>query len=152
MIKKKISMKATENLSMITIENLSMISAENLSRITTENPSSITQENLSMITENLTYNENLTTYIKNTLGDSHINWATLLPLTVIYSLFLVVGVCGNLATCMVIMSNEYMRTATNVYLTNLAIADIATLVISKIFPFQSISCCNVIFFKEYTLH
>ena len=120
----------SENLSMIT-ENLSMIT-ESLSMIT-ENLSMIT-ENLSMIsmiTENLTYNENLTTYIKNTLGDSHINWATLLPLTVIYSLFLVVGVCGNLATCMVIMSNEYMRTATNVYLTNLAIADIATLVISK---------------------
>ena len=126
-----LSIITTENLSMITTENLSMITTENLSMITTENLSMIT-ENLSMITENLTYNENLTTYIKNTLGDSHINWATLLPLTVIYSLFLVVGVCGNLATCMVIMSNEYMRTATNVYLTNLAIADIATLVISKI--------------------
>ena len=44
---------------------------------------------------------------------------------------MVVGVLGNLATCLVILNNEYMRTATNVYLLNLAIADIATLVISK---------------------
>jgi hypothetical protein len=45
---------------------------------------------------------------------------------------MVLGVMGNLATCLVILNNEYMRTPTNVYLLNLAIADIATLVISKI--------------------
>jgi neuromedin U receptor 1 len=43
----------------------------------------------------------------------------------------VLGVMGNLATCLVILNNEYMRTPTNVYLLNLAIADIATLVISE---------------------
>jgi 7 transmembrane receptor (rhodopsin family) len=44
---------------------------------------------------------------------------------------MVLGVMGNLATCLVILNNEYMRTPTNVYLLNLAIADIATLVISE---------------------
>ena len=90
-----------------------------------------------MISENLSIppqenlDENITAFIEATLGDSHINWATLLPLSIIYSIFLIVGVFGNLSTCIVIISNEYMRTATNVYLLNLAIADIATLVISK---------------------
>lgn len=72
----------------------------------------------------------ITAYITNTLGDTHIDYHTLLPLTLIYSIFLVVGVCGNLATCVVIVSNEYLRTATNVYLLNLALADIATLIIA----------------------
>ena len=75
--------------------------------------------------------ENITAFIEENLGDSHVNWATLIPLTITYSIFLVVGISGNLATCIVIISNEYMRTATNVYLLNLAIADIATLVLSK---------------------
>ena len=77
--------------------------------------------------------ENLTAFIEATLGPSHIDWSTLLPITIIYSIFLIVGVCGNLITCIVILNNEYMWTATNVYLLNLAIADIATLVISKLF-------------------
>ena len=46
---------------------------------------------------------------------------------IIFSLFLVLGVLGNLATCIVIMRNEYMRTTTNIYLFNLAVADLATL-------------------------
>ena len=48
----------------------------------------------------------------------------------IYSLFMVVGIVGNLATCLVIANNRYMRSATNIYLTNLALADIFTLVLS----------------------
>ena len=77
-------------------------------------------------------NENVTAYIEATLGDSHVNMTTLIPLTIIYSIFLIVGICGNLSTCIVIISNEYMRTPTNAYLLNLAIADIATLIISKL--------------------
>ena len=62
--------------------------------------------------ENGTKDENITSYIESTLGDSHINWSTLLPLTFLYSIFLIVGVFGNLSTCIVIISNEYMRTPT----------------------------------------
>ena len=32
-----------------------------------------------------------------------------------------------MATCLVIMQNEYMRTPTNIYLFNLAVTDLATL-------------------------
>ena len=54
----------------------------------------------------------------------------------IYSLFIVVGVLGNLATCIVIINNQYMRSATNLYLTNLAVADIFTLLtLSKYYAF-----------------
>ena len=88
-------------------------------------------QNISVLTkENV--NENVTAYIEATLGDSHVNMTTLIPLTIIYSIFLIVGICGNLSTCIVIISNEYMRTPTNAYLLNLAIADIATLIISKL--------------------
>ena len=83
-----------------------------------------------MVSENVS-SENISIFIQEMLGDSHINFESLYFLTIIYSIFLVVGVCGNLSTCIVILSNEYMRTPTNVYLLNLAIADIATLTISR---------------------
>ena len=50
-------------------------------------------------------------------------WLTINPCR----LFLVFGLIGNLATCLVITRNEYMRTTTNIYLFNLALADLATL-------------------------
>ena len=60
-------------------------------------------------------------------------------------LFMVLGVMGNLATCLVILNNEYMRTPTNVYLLNLAIADIATLVISKL---SATSCEHTVLIEK----
>ena len=79
----------------------------------------------------MTQEEEASIFIQDTLGNTGINWETLLPLTIIYTVFLVLGVCGNIATCIVIVNNEYMRTATNVYLLNLAITDIATLLLGN---------------------
>ena len=42
-------------------------------------------------------------------GKSRIEVDTLYPLTVIYCVFAVFGLCGNLATVSVILSNKYMR-------------------------------------------
>ena len=86
--------------------------------------------------------EDISIFIKTTLGDTGINWETLLPLTVIYSIFLVVGVCSNIGTCIVIVNNEYMRTATNVYLLNLAITDIATLLLGITKHYVDLTSCS----------
>ena len=83
------------------------------------------------------------------LGEATLAMEILIPLTVMYSIFFVMGLCGNLFTCIVIIKNEYMRwntekyllilysnyqnmlfrTTTNVYLLNLALTDMVTLVV-----------------------
>ncbi|KFB34910.1 hypothetical protein ZHAS_00000594 [Anopheles sinensis] len=50
------------------------------------------------------------------------------PITVIYSTILVVGVLGNVITCVVISRNKSMHTATNYYLFSLAVSDLLLLV------------------------
>ena len=45
-------------------------------------------------------------------------------------MFLILGVLGNMATCLVIIKNEYMRTTTNIYLFTLAVTDLATLLLA----------------------
>ena len=42
----------------------------------------------------------------------------------LYAVIFVVGVGGNLAVLTVVLGNKHMRTNTNLYLLNLAIADI----------------------------
>ena len=91
-----------------------------------------------MIYENISQNfsqdvsdDNISFFIEEMLGDSHVSLEYIFFLSIIYSIFLIVGVFGNLSTCMVIISNEYMRTPTNIFLLNLPIADLATLLISK---------------------
>ena len=51
----------------------------------------------------------------------------LLPLTSIYAFIFVTGVLGNAVTLAVLLANRHMRTATNAYLANLAIADLVFL-------------------------
>lgn len=41
-----------------------------------------------------------------------------------YGLVLVVGLCGNVAVCLVILRSRNMRSTTNLFIANLAIADI----------------------------
>ena len=48
--------------------------------------------------------DNITEYIKVMLGTPRINDDTLFPLTAIYLFFLVIGLLGNLATCIGILS------------------------------------------------
>ncbi|XP_050562006.1 pyrokinin-1 receptor isoform X2 [Spodoptera frugiperda] len=51
-----------------------------------------------------------------------------LPITIIYSLIFVTGLLGNIFTCIVIVRNKSMHTATNYYLFSLAISDLLLLI------------------------
>ena len=48
-----------------------------------------------------------------------------------YGLIFLTGVVGNVSTCIVIIKNNYMHTATNYYLFSLAISDVLTLILGK---------------------
>lgn len=50
------------------------------------------------------------------------------PMTCVYTLILVSGIVGNVSTCIVIVTNKHMHTATNFYLCSLAMSDLLLLV------------------------
>ena len=71
-------------------------------------------------------------HIANHLGPQQalpLAWLTLL--TVVYVVILVSGLVGNCATILVIFRFRYMQTITNLYLCNLAITDLISLMLSK---------------------
>ena len=70
-------------------------------------------------------------YLLNTLGPKHLAYNSLIPMTVFYIVIFITGMFGNCATCIVIAKNQYMQTATNYYLFNLAVADMLTLAFGK---------------------
>ncbi|CAH0581236.1 unnamed protein product [Chrysodeixis includens] len=51
-----------------------------------------------------------------------------LPITIIYSIIFITGLLGNIFTCLVIVRNKSMHTATNYYLFSLAISDLLLLI------------------------
>ena len=63
-------------------------------------------------------------FISQNLGAQHLPLSTIIPISVVYALFFLIGVLGNVSTCLVIYKNKYMQTPTNVYMANLAIADL----------------------------
>ena len=65
-------------------------------------------------------------------GPSHkYGFKALFALATYYTIILVVGVLGNGLICLIIATNSYMRTAPNIFLLNIALADLITLVTSK---------------------
>ena len=80
---------------------------------------------------------NLTSDTQETLlnmvqGPSHkYGFKALFALATYYTIILVVGVLGNGLICLIIATNSYMRTAPNIFLLNIALADLITLVTSK---------------------
>ena len=58
-------------------------------------------------------------------------YETLIPITVIYVAIFLSGVFGNVTTMLVILTNQYMHSATNYYLFNLAVADMTTLIMGE---------------------
>ncbi|XP_013777385.1 neuropeptides capa receptor-like [Limulus polyphemus] len=67
------------------------------------------------------------TYISQHLGPKRLPLNWLIPLTTVYVVIFLSGMIGNTCTCLVISRNQYMQTATNCYLFNLAVADMLTL-------------------------
>nr|WOA03690.1 CHH family candidate receptor A2beta [Carcinus maenas] len=66
-------------------------------------------------------------YIEGRLGKPRLRYPILLPMTVLYCIIAVGGAVGNILTCLVVAKNRTMRTSTNYYLVNLAVADLLTL-------------------------
>lgn len=71
------------------------------------------------------------TYLEEYLGPKRLPYSSLIPITVIYTAIFVTGIFGNLSTCLVIAKAHYMRSSTNYYLFNLAVADMLTLIFGK---------------------
>lgn len=68
--------------------------------------------------------------------------AVLIVLTLIYVIIFVLGVLGNVVTCIVIAKNKSMHTAVNYYLFSLAVSDLLLLLSGEflsLFQFLSIS-------------
>uniref|UniRef100_A0A7E4W2W9 G_PROTEIN_RECEP_F1_2 domain-containing protein n=1 Tax=Panagrellus redivivus TaxID=6233 RepID=A0A7E4W2W9_PANRE len=73
----------------------------------------------------------VTKHVSDNLGDRCVPPSLVLPTVIIYGLILILGVGGNLCTCLVIAKNKYMHSATNFYLFSLAISDLLMLVLGK---------------------
>ncbi|XP_017787356.1 PREDICTED: neuropeptides capa receptor-like [Habropoda laboriosa] len=68
-------------------------------------------------------------YLTKVLGPKYLPMRMVIPLTIAYVAIFVTGIFGNVATCIVIMRNPSMQTATNYYLFSLAISDVILLVL-----------------------
>ena len=71
-------------------------------------------------------------YLSKELGHpQRYSHAVTMSLVVYYGGLLLLGIPGNVLTCLIILTNPYMRTAPNIYLLNLAVVDLVTLTMSK---------------------
>lgn len=70
-------------------------------------------------------------YVEVMLGSKRLPMAIVLPVTFVYVAIFVTGVFGNVATCLVIIRNPVMQTATNYYLFSLAVSDLTLLLLGK---------------------
>ncbi|KAL3090851.1 hypothetical protein niasHS_007226 [Heterodera schachtii] len=73
--------------------------------------------------------ENISRYVYDKLGERCAMPSIVLPTVVIYGLILLLGILGNLCTCLVILRNKCMQNPTNYYLFSLAISDLLLLVL-----------------------
>ena len=94
--------------------------------------------------ENLTKEEQRA-FLNLTLGSPQMYGRTgTYGLGTYYSALLFIGIPGNALTCLIILTNSYMRTAPNIFLFNIALADMVTLMTGK-----SISCQCLIELKYF---
>ena len=70
-------------------------------------------------------------YIDYHQGDTVLNYEAQVGLTLFYVVLILLGLPGNLMTCIIIWCNSNIITPTNCFLLNLAIVDIITLITGK---------------------
>jgi len=102
-----------------------------------------------------TLNETLpwdvTHYLGEYLGPKHLPLASLLPMSVVYSIIFFTGIIGNFSTCFVVARAQYMRTSICwYYLFNLAVADMLTLIFGKV-AFSTFHMLAILFAYLYHL-
>lgn len=96
--------------------------------------------------------ENLTTIqkdaiLKSALGEPQkYSNVTVLSLTAYYGAILSVGIPGNALTLLIIITNSYMRTAPNIFLLNVALADLLTLTLGKYLSYTN-SIISILFWN-----
>lgn len=85
---------------------------------------------MSPLTENTNETTNFSAPVDPTIvfGPQRDSLYIVLPITIIFTLIFVTGLFGNIFTCIVIIRNKSMHTATNYYLFSLAISDLLLLV------------------------
>lgn len=80
-----------------------------------------------MVPTNLSESE----YVNLIWGPKYLPLTLVLPITLVYATIFLTGVFGNVVTCIVIMRNPLMQTATNYYLFNLAVSDLLLLILGE---------------------
>jgi len=77
-------------------------------------------------------------YLQLQLGRRYRDLGESVTLIVVYCVIFLTGVVGNLCTCLVIVRNKRMHTATNYYLFSLAVSDLLTL----LGKFSGVTCAQ----------
>lgn len=70
-------------------------------------------------------------FLVESFGERRKDLASVITLTIVYSVIFLTGVIGNMSTCIVITKNSYLHSATNYYLFSLAVSDMLTLLLGK---------------------
>lgn len=74
--------------------------------------------------------------------------SVIILITIFYAFIFVVGILGNVMTCVIIFKNKHMHTATNYYLFNLAVSDFLLLVIGKCVCGISLQHCLILIINQ----
>jgi len=70
-------------------------------------------------------------FLEQHLGRRYRNLAESVTLVIVYCVIFLTGIAGNVCTCIVIVRNKRMHTATNYYLFSLAVSDLLTLLLGQ---------------------
>jgi neuromedin U receptor 1 len=71
-------------------------------------------------------------YVRHHLGSRTRGLPDSVALSIVYGAIFITGLLGNACTCVVIVTNAHMHTATNYYLFSLAVSDVLTLIIGEL--------------------